>query len=68
MALVVQDPEDTYRFLQIRGMATNPTEEGAHEHIESLSQKYHDKPFRPLRPGEVRVIFEIEAQSVSINE
>lgn len=68
MALVIQDPGDTYRFLQIRGRASGFTEEGAHEHIERLSQKYHGRPFRPLRPGEVRVTIDIEPVSVSTNE
>ena len=68
MALVIQDPDDTYRFLQIRGVASQFTEEGAHDHIERLSQKYHNRPFRPLRPGEVRVTIEIEPLSVSTNE
>ncbi len=68
MALVIQDPEDTYRFIQIRGVAVHPTEQGAAEHIERLSQKYHGKSFRALYPGEVRVVFEIEPQSVSTNE
>ena len=68
MALVIQDPDDTDRFIQIRGIAARPTEGGAADHIERLSQKYNGKPFRPLGPGEVRVIFEIEPSSISTNE
>lgn len=68
VAILIQDPVDTYRFLQIRGSATNATEEGAVAHIEALSQKYEGKPFRALKPGEIRVIFEIEPMSVSTNE
>ncbi|GMR09792.1 MAG: hypothetical protein BMS9Abin28_0612 [Anaerolineae bacterium] len=68
VALVIQDPDDTYRFIQVRGAAAKPTEEGAVDHIERLSHKYHGEPFRPLRPGEVRVIIEIEPSSVSTNE
>lgn len=68
LALVIQDPHDTYRFLQIRGTADNFTEEGAHEHIERLSQKYHGRPFRALGPEEVRVSIDIEPKSVSTNE
>lgn len=68
MALAIQDPEDTYRFVQIRGVASDSTEDGAVAHIERLAQKYRGKPFRPLRPGEVRVIFEIEPSSISTNE
>jgi len=68
VALVIQDPDETYRYLQIRGVAARPTEEGAVEHIERLSQKYDGKPFRALRPNEVRVIFEIEASSINRSE
>lgn len=68
VALVIQDPDDTYRFIQVRGLATNSTEEGAAEHIDFLSHKYTDRPFRSLHPGEVRVTFEIEPHSVSVNE
>ncbi|MFQ5922714.1 MAG: PPOX class F420-dependent oxidoreductase [Anaerolineales bacterium] len=68
VALVIQDPDDTYRFIQIRGEVSGPIEDGAVEHFERLSQKYDGKPFRPLRPNEVRVIFRIEPRSVSIEE
>ncbi len=65
VALVIQAPGDTLRFLQIRGAATSATEDGAVEHIESLSQKYDGKPFRSLYPNEVRVMFTIEPSSIS---
>ena len=65
VALVIQAPEDTQRFLQIRGIATHATEDGAVDHIERLSQKYDAKPFRSLSPDEVRVMFTIEPSSIS---
>lgn len=65
VALVIQAPEDTLRFLQIRGAATHATEDGAVDHIERLSQKYDGKPFRSLNPNEVRVMFTIEPSSIS---
>ena len=65
VALVIQAPEDTLRFLQIRGVATHATEDGAVDHIERLSQKYDAKPFRSLYPDEVRVMFTIEPSSIS---
>ncbi len=68
VALLIQAPEDTLRFLQIRGVATGATEDGAVDHIEALSQKYDGKPFRPLHPNEQRVMFTIEASSISTNE
>lgn len=68
VALLIQAPNETLRFIQVRGVATNATEDGAVEHIERLSQKYDGKPFRSLLPDEVRVMFTIEASSISTNE
>ncbi len=65
VALVILAPEDTLRFLQIRGVATHATQDGAVDHIERLSQKYDAKPFRSLFPDEVRVMFTIEPSSIS---
>jgi PPOX class probable F420-dependent enzyme len=61
VALSVIDPDNPYRFVVVRGRIANVTEEGADAHIDSLAKKYlgQDKyPFR--KPGEQRVIFEIE--------
>lgn len=65
VALLIQDPDESYRYLQVRGLAGGPTEEGAVDHIGRLSQKYEGKPFRALLPNEVRVIFEIEPSSIN---
>jgi PPOX class probable F420-dependent enzyme len=67
VALAIMDPDDPYRYIQIRGRVTRVTEQGADAHIDSLAKKYlgQDKyPFR--RPGEVRVLYEIEPMSVSV--
>ncbi|MEE9216141.1 MAG: PPOX class F420-dependent oxidoreductase [Anaerolineales bacterium] len=68
VALVIQAPDDTLRFIQVRGVAGHATEDGAVDHIERLSQKYDGKPFRPLRPNEERVMFTIAISSISTNE
>lgn len=65
LALVVVDPQDMFRYLQIRGEVVDSTEEGAHAHIRALSQKYTGHDFRPLRRGEVRVIFKIRPTSAT---
>ena len=65
VTVALVDPEDQFRHLQIRGEVMESTEEGAHQHIESLSQKYTGGPFRELLPGEVRVIFKIRPTSVT---
>jgi len=66
VALAILDPDDPYRYLQIRGRVRKATEEGAAAHIDSLAKKYLGKDKYPYaRPGEVRVICEIEPQSAS---
>lgn len=65
VALSIMDPDNPYRYMQIRGKVTRATEEGATAHIDSLAKKYIDKDKYPWsRPGEVRVTFEITPQSV----
>ena len=66
VSLAILDPDDPYRYLQIRGRVRKATEEGAAAHIDSLAKKYLGKDKYPYaRPGEVRVICEIEPQSAS---
>lgn len=65
VALSIMDPDNPYRYLQIRGKVTSVTEEGASAHIDSLAKKYIDKDKYPWsRPGEVRVTFEITPDAV----
>jgi len=66
VALAIMDPENPYRYLEIRGRVVERTREGADQHIDSMARKYlgQDKyPFR--RPGEVRVLFRIEPEHTS---
>ena len=66
VALSIQDPDNPYRYLQVRGRVAEITEAGADAHIDSLAKKYLGKDKYPMsRPDEVRVIYEIEPLSVS---
>jgi PPOX class probable F420-dependent enzyme len=59
-ALSVMDPDNPYRYIQIRGKVTRMTEEGANAHIDLLAKKYLGKDKYPFaQPGEVRVTYEI---------
>jgi PPOX class probable F420-dependent enzyme len=40
IALSIQDPENPYRYLAVRGRVVASTDEGAREHIEKLAQRY----------------------------
>ncbi|HEX3400757.1 MAG TPA: PPOX class F420-dependent oxidoreductase [Acetobacteraceae bacterium] len=60
VALSIMDPENPYRYLQVRGKVTRMTEDGASAHIDSLAKKYLGKDKYPFaQPGEVRVMYEI---------
>lgn len=59
VAMVIQDPNDPYRYLGIRGRVTSHTREGADEHIDMLSRRYDNKPWK-YRQGQKRIIFKIQ--------
>jgi PPOX class probable F420-dependent enzyme len=64
VALAMMDPDNPYRYVQIRGRVVSVSEDGADAHIDSLAKKYLGKDKYPFRqPGEVRVICEIEPTS-----
>lgn len=67
VAVVIADPKDPYRFVQVRGRVQDITEEGGLEHINALSLKYHGKPWT-ARAGQVRVIYKILALKSSPDE
>ena len=59
VAMTIQDPNDPYRYLGIRGDVIAYTRKGADEHINSLSLRYDNKPWK-YRPGQRRIIFRIK--------
>jgi PPOX class probable F420-dependent enzyme len=66
VSLSIQDPENPYRYLEIRGKVVEATEKGADDHINSLAKKYLGKDVYPFRqPGEKRVIYKIEPHKFS---
>ena len=66
VSLSLQDPENPYRYLEVRGRVVEITEAGADDHIDKLSQKYLGKAVYPFRQAsEVRVIYLIEPEKTS---
>ena len=66
VALAIMDPDNSYRYIQIRGRVRRAVEQGADAHIDSLAKKYLGKDTYPFRqPGEVRLMYEIEPTSAS---
>jgi PPOX class probable F420-dependent enzyme len=65
VALSILDPDNPYRYMQIRGEVVRMTEQGADAHIDGLAKKYLGKDKYPFRQaGEVRVIYEIEPAAI----
>lgn len=65
VALAIQDPENPYRYLQVRGRVAERTEAGAEAHIDALAKKYLGQDRYPYRqPGEVCVMYKIAPEHV----
>lgn len=66
VTMCIMDPDNSYRYLEIRGRVIERTEQGAEEHIDRLAKKYLDLDRYPYRqPGEVRVLYKIEPERTS---
>jgi PPOX class probable F420-dependent enzyme len=66
VALSIQDPENAYRYIAVRGEVVEITEQGADADIDKLAKKYLGKDRYPFRSaGEVRVIYKIRPEKVS---
>ena len=59
VAMTIQDPNDPYRYLGIRGKVIGYTREGADEHINELALKYDERPWN-YREGQRRIIYRIQ--------
>jgi PPOX class probable F420-dependent enzyme len=66
VALMIGDPSNPYRYIQIKGRVAAETEEGAYERICDLQEKYHGNRDYPRRPGEVRVTYTIVPEKVQV--
>ena len=65
IAMSVQDPENPYRYVQVKGRVTEMTEQGADAHIDALAKKYLGQDRYPhRRPGEVRVTVKVAPEKI----
>ena len=65
VAFSIQDPENPYRYAEVRGRVAETTENGADAHIDALARKYLGQDRYPWRrPGEVRVMVKIVPEHV----
>ncbi len=67
VTLTVQNMENPYEYLAVRGRVAERTHEGADEHIDELAKKYMGADEYPFRqPGEQRVIIRIEPEHARV--
>ncbi len=60
VAVAVIDPDDPYRYVEVRGRVRQITQDGADVHIDKMAQKYLGQDTYPFRqPGEQRVLYKI---------
>lgn len=63
VTLAIIDPENPYRYVEVRGRVTDITQEGASEHINKMAKKYLGKDTYPWgQPGEVRVLYTVRPE------
>jgi PPOX class probable F420-dependent enzyme len=66
VALAIMNPENPYRFIQIRGRVDEITEEGADKHFADLGFKYTGNPqYQGGSPGEIRVKYKITPDRIT---
>jgi len=67
VSLAIQDPENPYRYLEIRGRVVEITEDGADDHINKLAKKYLGVDKYPYaQPSEVRVMYKIKPEHTTV--
>jgi PPOX class probable F420-dependent enzyme len=63
VSMAISDPENPYRYLEIRGRVEEITEQGASEHIDKMAKKYLGVDKYPYaQAGEVRVMYKVKPE------
>ena len=63
VAVTVIDPENPYRYVEVRGRVREITQDGADAHIDKMAMKYLGQDKYPFRqPGEQRVLYKISIE------
>jgi PPOX class probable F420-dependent enzyme len=66
VALSITDPDNPYRYLEVRGHVAERTKNGADQHIDALAKRYLGQDKYPYsQPDEVRVIFKVEPEHIT---
>jgi PPOX class probable F420-dependent enzyme len=66
VALIIIDPKDPYRYMQLRGKVVEITTQGAKQHIDQLAKKYTgSEQYTFGSAGEIRVTYKILPEHIS---
>ena len=66
VAIAIIDPENPYRYIEIRGRVAEIVEQGADAHIDKMAKKYLGVDKYPYRQAsETRVMFKIKPEHTS---
>lgn len=65
VALSVVDPENPYRYLEVRGRVERVEDDTDREFIDDLSQRYMGKPYPYHQPEDQRVVVYIRPEDAS---
>lgn len=64
----IQDPKDPFRYLSIRGVVMEITNEGAEAHLDQLALRYSGEEYSHHDPDHPRVLYKIKPIEVRISE
>jgi PPOX class probable F420-dependent enzyme len=67
VSLAIVDPDNPYRYLEIRGRVSEITEQGGAPHLDKMAKKYLGVDKYPWsKPGDVRVIYKIQPEHATM--
>jgi len=67
VSLAIIDPDNPYRYLEIRGRVAEITEQGADAHIDKMAKKYLGADKYPYRQAsETRVMYKIQPERANV--
>ena len=66
VTITLIDPENPYRYLEVRGRVVEATDKGAKDHIDKMAKKYLGVDKYPYaQPGEQRLLLKIRPEHTS---
>lgn len=66
VAIAIPDTLVASRYLQMRGIVVSITEDTTLKQVNLLAMKYTNQPWTPNSAGEVRVVYKIKPEHVSV--